>query len=102
MKKWILIQNYLQMPTQCEVDSDLITNVNHKPQIRFQSASRHDNTDCLYHWSFALHKKCPYSELFWSVLTRIRTEYGEIPKNESQNNTFYGVLQFMVNKLHGV
>ena len=25
-----------------------------------------------------LHKKCPYSELFWSVFSRIRTEYGEI------------------------
>ena len=23
-------------------------------------------------------KKCPYSELFWSVFSRIRTEYGEI------------------------
>ena len=26
----------------------------------------------------ALRKKCPYSELFWSVFFRIRTEYGEI------------------------
>ena len=25
-----------------------------------------------------LRKKCPYSELFWSVFSRIRTEYGEI------------------------
>ena len=24
----------------------------------------------------ALHKKCPYSELFWSVISRIRTECG--------------------------
>ena len=28
--------------------------------------------------SFALRKKCPYPELFWSVFSRIRTEYGEI------------------------
>ena len=26
----------------------------------------------------ALRKKCPYSELFWSVFSNIRTEYGEI------------------------
>ena len=25
-----------------------------------------------------LREKCPYSELFWSVFSRIRTEYGEI------------------------
>ena len=25
-----------------------------------------------------LRKKCPYSELFWSVFSRIWTEYGEI------------------------
>ena len=27
---------------------------------------------------FTLLKKCPYSELFWSLFYRIRTEYGEI------------------------
>ena len=26
----------------------------------------------------SLRKKCPYSELFWSIFSRIRTEYGEI------------------------
>ena len=26
----------------------------------------------------ALRKKCPYSELFWSVFSRFRTEYGGI------------------------
>ena len=45
----------------------------------------------------ALRKKCPYSELFWSVFSRIRTEYGEIlcispysvrmRENTDQNNT---------------
>ena len=29
-------------------------------------------------FNFALHKKCPYSELFWSLFSRIRTEYAEI------------------------
>ena len=27
---------------------------------------------------YSLQKKYPYSELFWSVFPRIRTEYGEI------------------------
>ena len=52
-----------------------------------------------------LRKKCPYSELFWSVFSRIRTEYEEIlcispysvrmSENTNQNNsetdTFYAV-----------
>ena len=46
-----------------------------------------------------LRKKCPYSELFWSVFSRILTEYGEIQsislhlfeirENEDQNNSEY-------------
>ena len=27
---------------------------------------------------YSLRKKCPYSELFWFVFSRIRTEFGEI------------------------
>ena len=48
----------------------------------------------------ALRKKCSYSELFWSVLSHIRTEYGEIQsisphsirmrENADQNNSEYG------------
>ena len=47
-----------------------------------------------------LRKKCPYSELFWSVFSRIRTEYGEIRsisqysirmrENTDQENPEYG------------
>ena len=47
----------------------------------------------------ALRKKCPYSELFWSTFSRIRTEYGEIlrispysvrmQENADQNNSEY-------------
>ena len=29
-------------------------------------------------WYISLCEKCPYSELFWSVFSRIRTEYGEM------------------------
>ena len=49
---------------------------------------------------FTLRKKCPYSELFWSAFSRIRTEYGEIlrispysvrmQENTDQNNSEYG------------
>ena len=47
-----------------------------------------------------LREKCPYSELFWSFFSRIRTEYGEILRispysfcmrgNTGQNNSEYG------------
>ena len=47
-----------------------------------------------------LRKKCPCSELFWSVFSRIRTEYEETPsispypvqiqENTDQNNSEYG------------
>ena len=50
--------------------------------------------------SVSLCKKCPYSELFWSSFSRIRTEYGEIRsmspysvrirENTDQNNSEYG------------
>ena len=50
--------------------------------------------------SLSLRKKCPYSELSWSVLPRIRTEYGETLRissypvqmweNTDQNNFKYG------------
>ena len=31
---------------------------------------------------FSLCEKCPYSELFWSAFSRIRTEYGEIRRSK--------------------
>ena len=33
---------------------------------------------CKYLKDDALRKKCPYSQFFWSVFFRIRTEYGDI------------------------
>ena len=48
----------------------------------------------------SVHKKFPYSELFWFILSRFRTEYGEIRstspnsvkmrENANQNNSEYG------------
>ena len=28
--------------------------------------------------NYTLRKKCPYSEFFWSVFSRIRVEYGDL------------------------
>ena len=54
----------------------------------------------LCHLLFSLRKKSPYLKLFWSVFSRIRTEYGEIQiispcsvrmrENVDQNNSDYG------------
>ena len=52
------------------------------------------------HSILTLRKKWPYSELFWSAFSHIRTEYGElrstssysvrVRKNSDQNNSAYG------------
>ena len=52
--------------------------------------------------NITLREKCPYSELFWSAFSRIRTEYGKILrmsrysvqmwKNSDQNNSKYGLF----------
>ena len=62
----------------------------------------HEDSDDKFHYdcdndSFSLPEKCPYSELFWSAFSRIRTEYGEIQsisphsfqmrENADQNNS---------------
>ena len=57
-----------------------------------------------YEWNSveisSLSEKCPYSEIFWSAFSRIRTEYGEILRissysvrmreNTDQKNSEYG------------
>ena len=52
----------------------------------------------------ALREKCPYSELYWSAFSRIRSEYGDIldispysvrmRENVDQNNSKYGRALF--------
>ena len=54
----------------------------------------------MYEESISLCKKCPCLELFWSLVSRIRTEYGEIlcispylvqmQENTDQNNSEHG------------
>ena len=56
-----------------------------------------------------LREKCPYSELFCFVFSRIRTEYGEmrsislysvrIRENTEQKNSKYGHLDSVYDKL---
>ena len=44
----------------------------------------------------ALRKKCPWLELFWSVFSRIRTEYGKIwTKITPNTETFHAVKSFV-------
>ena len=53
-----------------------------------------------------LREKCPYSELFWSVFSRIRPEYGEIQfkcgkmqtKITQNADTFYALKMFVSEK----
>ena len=59
---------------------------------------------------FTLREKCPYSELFWSAFSRIRTEYGEIlrifpysvrmQENTNHSNSEYGhFLRSVINEV---
>ena len=88
-----MIRFVLVSESLCHV-STKVTTFKPQPCERFISVSRGMNT-ALTRWS--LRKKCPYSELFSSVLSRIRTEYGKIwsfsvwmRENTYQNNSQYG------------
>ena len=51
-------------------------------------------TSAIFFVKKSLHKKCPYSELFWSVFSRIRTEYecGKLRTKKTPNlDTFHTV-----------
>ena len=57
----------------------------------------------------SLRKKCPYLELFWSVFSRIRTEYGEILRISAYSvwmreitpnmDTFYAIIVTLVSRI---
>ena len=63
--------------------------------------------DCLIVLSLTLREKCPYWKFFWSVFSRIRTEYGEIVRispysiqmreKTDQKKTQYGHFSRSVN-----
>ena len=75
---------------------------------------------CFYHWqrsqvlleelrlyvyrngkwlSHSLHKKCPYSEFFWSAFFHILTEYGDFPELFSQNTGKFGPKKLRIGTL---
>ena len=41
---------------------------------------------------YTLRKKCPYSELFWSAFSRIRTEYGQILRIQSKGGKMRTII----------
>ena len=43
----------------------------------------HGATELNFIATISLREKCPYSEFFWSVFSRIRTESGEMPQKQS-------------------
>ena len=50
-------------------------------------------------WHFPLHEKCLYSDLFWSIFSRIRIKYGEIRSTSSysvwmQENTDQNISDY--------
>ena len=50
-------------------------------------------------WWLSLLEKWPYSECFWSVFSRIRTEYEEVWTRKTPNmNTFHAVLLLVLNQ----
>ena len=60
---------------------------------------QHDQSFCQFDqfystiWLFTLPERCPYSEFYWSIFVRNRTEHGEIRSRKTPNtNTFYGVF----------
>ena len=46
----------------------------------------------IFHHTWSLHIKCPYSELLWSIFSHIRTEYVKMRTRITPNtDTFYAV-----------
>ena len=90
----------------CGIENKSICHIESECKILAQTdyKTRHDNVCWYIHWILcekqAPRKKCPYSELFWSVFSSIRTECGEIwsispysvqmRENTDENNSEYG------------
>ena len=45
-----------------------------------------------------MHEKCPYSELFWTVFSRIRTEYGKIRTGITANTDTFNAVNCAISK----
>ena len=48
--------------------------------------------------SVSLREKCPYSDIFWSAFSHIRTEYGEIQGILYQEFDVYDVMWISIEK----
>ena len=46
-------------------------------------------------WSYTLRKKCPYSEVFWSVLSRIQSKCGKIRTRITPNKGIFHAVQLV-------
>ena len=43
-------------------------------------------------------EKCPFAEFFWSVFSRIWTQYGEMRGKTDQKNSEYGHFSYSADK----
>ena len=92
----------------------LLFRISEKRVVSFDEALcifRGSSTEASSIWflSFALRKKCPYSKLFWSAFSLMRTEYGEMYSfrmRESANqkipntDTFHTVSRTLFTQYH--
>ena len=92
---------------------DVVTNVQVVLHCKYRKINKKKTASAENHWfskkivprneklfleKEALREKCPYSELFWSVFSHIRTEYREIlrispysVRMRENTDTFYAV-----------
>ena len=65
--------------------------VDHTPQPFQVLRDTEQEKPCMFFLLDTLREKCPYSELFWSLFSCVRTKYGEILRipYTDQNNFEY-------------
>ena len=69
--------------------SDKGTVINKITLVDNDKVISNDKQLCKTFSNFLLGEKCPYSELFWSVFSRIRVEYGEIAQIHENKDQKY-------------
>ena len=103
-----LLTRFLIRLCLCKMTIQNLKHLHRYQNIRTSKSCLINGRHCFSVQFIALHGKCPYSELFWPVFSRIRTEYGEMLRtcpysvrmreNKVQNNSeylhfsFYSVL----------
>ena len=102
---FLVLMECLEMPTRLRLRTQVeqLANMCVKQDVQLQWTPRYLNfmvgyqSDKKIFHHYPLHKKCLYSELFWSAFSCIRTDYGEIRsissysvrmrENADQNNS---------------